>query len=217
MRIFGNVMNIGYITFREQLFQQGLFRIASVRLLFPGFNTDNLLNWQKKGYIVKLRNGWYCFNEFLSVPDNHFLIANSICEPSYISHQEALAYYGIIPEHIVDSVSMTTKKTKVFSVNGRTFKYYSLKSEYYFGYCLKEMKVNGIMRNFVIAEREKAILDFLYIFDFYKTARDFEELRLNQTILRNDIDWVKMDDYLARFGIRTMEKKVLSVKKVYDV
>ncbi len=217
LRIFRNMMNLNYIQFRGQLFSQGLFNIAAVRLLFPGFNTDNLLNWQTKGYIVKLRNGWYCFREFLSVPDHHFIIANSIYEPSYISHQEALAYYGLIPEYVVDSVSISTKKTNNFIVNGRNYKYYSLKSKYYFGYCLKDLSVNGLKRSFVIAEPEKAILDFLYIFDFYKTELDFEDLRLNETILRNEINWKKMSDYTARFEIATLEKKIATIKKVYEL
>jgi len=205
------------MVFREQLFPQALFNIASVRLLFPGFNTDNLLNWQKKGYLVKLRNGWYCFREFLSVPDHHFLIANSIYEPSYVSHQQALAFYGMIPEHIVDSVSVSTRKTNTFVVNGRNFKYYSINKKLYFGYCFKELSVNGLKRNFVIAEPEKAILDFLYIFDFYRTERDIEDLRLNNTVLRKNINWKKLTTYAARFELVSLEKKISMIKKVYDL
>jgi hypothetical protein len=53
-------MNIGFIQFREAFFMQGLFSTDHIRLQLPDFNTDNLLNWQKKGYIVKLPNKWYC-------------------------------------------------------------------------------------------------------------------------------------------------------------
>lgn len=208
-------MNTGFIQFREALFAQGLFSTDHVHLHFPNFNTDNLLYWQKKGYIMKLRNKWYCFMEFPAVPDSHFLIANQLYTPSYISHQEALAFYGMIPEHIVDSTSVTTKKTNSFKVLGRYYKYYSLKPELFFGYRLMSLTMNGIERNFLIAEKEKAILDLLYLFSFYKTQVDMEELRLNQHIMENEINWVKLDGYLKRFNSKTLISKMSVLKKVY--
>jgi len=208
-------MNLSFLQFKETLFQQGLFSVSHIRLFFPDFNSDNLLYWQKKGYIIRLRNGWYCFKEFTTIPDYHFLVANHIYTPSYISHQEALLFYGLIPEHIVDSTSVTTKKTAVFSLINRTYKYYSISPKYFFGYELKEMMVNGLKRNFMIADREKAILDLLYIFDFYKTEQDISELRFNDVVLGNDVDWKKMDHYLDMFNIKTLEKKIRLIQKVY--
>jgi len=210
-------MNISYIQFRDQFYQQSIFSIDHIRLIFPDFNTDNLLHWQKKGYIIKLRNKWYCFKEFTNIPDYNFLLANSIYAPSYISHQEALLFYGLIPEHIVDSVSITTKKTSEFIVLQRVYKYYSVKPEYFFGYRLLEMKVNDLKRNFMIADREKAILDLLYIYDFYKTEQDMEDLRLNDSVLENEVDWNKMNNYLDRFKIQTLDKKIRMIQKVYDI
>jgi predicted transcriptional regulator of viral defense system len=210
-------MNLQFLGFREAMFSQGIFHTSSVHVMFPGFNSDNLLNWQKKGYIVKLRNGWYCFREFLSYPDSHYLIANSIYQPSYISHQEALAFYGLIPEHVVDSVSVTTKKTMAFNVCGRVFKYYSVKTDLYFGYGLKDLSVNGEKRSFLMADPEKAILDLLYIYNFYRTDQDLAELRLNEAVLRNSVDWNKLSGYLTRFGIGSLEKKVMSLQKIYGL
>lgn len=65
-----------------------------------------------------MRRDWYCFSDCISIPEFSFIIANAIYGPSYISHQEALMFYGLIPEHIVGSTSMTTKKTKKFDVQG---------------------------------------------------------------------------------------------------
>lgn len=210
-------MKLNFIQFREALFRQGLFSGANVRLLFPGFNTDNLLQWQKKGYIIKLRNGWYCFKEFTSVTDHHYLVANNIYQPSYISHQEALMFYGLIPEYIVDSISITTKKTATFNISGHSYKYYSIKPEYFFGYCLMEMNVNGLRRNFMIADREKAILDLLYIYDFYTTERDIEEIRFNELVLEKEVDWNKVNNYLDKFKIKTLEKKIMLIQNIYNI
>ncbi len=210
-------MSVSYLEFRESLYPQGLFSISQVRLYFPDFNRDNLLSWQKKGYIIRLRRGWYCFREFMKVPEYNFLVANNIYAPSYVSHQEALLFYGLIPEHIVDSTSITTKKTAVFPVKGKVFKYYSVHPRFFFGYELKEMTANGFKRNFMIADREKAILDLLYIFDFYKTEQDIADIRFNEETLENDINWNRMEEYLKRFDIKILEKKVRLIQKIHQL
>jgi predicted transcriptional regulator of viral defense system len=210
-------MPLSYLEFREKLYPQGIFSVRQVRLYFPDFNSDNLLFWQKKGYILRLRKGWYCFREFTQVPEFSFLVANNLYAPSYISHQEALLFYGLIPEHIVDSTSITTKKTETFTVLNKNYKYYSIHPRFFFGYMLKNMAVNGLTRSFFIADREKAILDLLYLFDFYKTEEDLAEIRFNGSVLEKDIDWQKMDEYLGRFNIKILEKKVRLIRKIHQL
>jgi len=210
-------MPLNYLEFREKLFTQGIFSISQIRLYFPDFNSDNLLYWQKKGYILRLRKGWYCFNEFTQVPEFSFLVANNLYSPSYISHQEALHFYGLIPEHIVNSTSVTTKKTVTFNVLDKIYKYYSIHPRFFFGYVLKKMTVNGWTRSFMIADKEKAMLDLLYLFDFYKTEEDLAEIRFNESVLEKDIEWQKMDEYLGRFNIKILEKKVRLIRKIHQL
>jgi predicted transcriptional regulator of viral defense system len=210
-------MSLSFLQFKEALYPQGIFSVNHIRLLYPDFNSDNLLHWQKKGYILRLRNKWYCFREFTTITDFHYLIANAIYAPSYISHLEALLYYGLVPEHIVDSISVTTKKTATFSLLNRTYKYYSISPKYFFGYSLKEMSVNGITRNFLIADREKAILDFLYLYDFYNKEQEIEEIRFNEIVLESEVDWKKMDNYLERFNNKALERRIRLLPKVYQL
>jgi predicted transcriptional regulator of viral defense system len=186
-------------------------------LYFPAFNSDNLLFWQKKGYILRLRKGWYCFREFIQVPEFNFLVANNLYAPSYISHQEALLFYGLIPEHVVDSTSVTTKKTESFNVQGKIYKYYSIHPKFFFGYVLKNMTVSGFTRSFAIADREKAILDLLYLFPFYKSEEDLAEIRLNTSVLETDINWQRMDEYLGKFNLKILEKKVQLIRKIHQL
>jgi hypothetical protein len=123
----------------------------------------------------------------------------------------------LIPEHIVDSTSVTTKKTESFTVLGKVYKYYSIHPKFFFGYVLKNMTVNGQSRSFLIADREKAILDLLYFFDFYKTEEDLAEIRLNEVMLENDIDWQKMDEYLGRFSLKILDKKIRLIQKIFQL
>ncbi len=210
-------MSLNYIRFKEALSSQGIFSTDHIRLLFPGFNSDNLLHWQNKGYIIKLRNKWYCFSDTTTTPGFQFLVANLIYQPSYISHQEALAFYGLIPESVIDSVSVTTKKTMSFRALDRTFKYYSIHPRYFFGYEIKEMNASGIRRGFMMADREKAILDLLYLYDFYKTGPDISEIRFNDTVLGSDVDWDRMEQYLERFNNKSLEKKIDLLIKTYHL
>jgi hypothetical protein len=124
-------------------------------------------------------------------------------------------FYGIIPEHIVDSTSITTKKTNRFEVLGRNYKYYSVKLDLFFGYKLMSITINGSVRNILMADKEKAILDLIYLFNFYKTQSDIEELRLNENIMGSEFDWVKMDYYTRRFNSKILTEKVEILKKIF--
>jgi predicted transcriptional regulator of viral defense system len=208
---------MNYIQFQNTFIQFGIFSVKQIELYYPGFNTDNLLYWQKKKYINRLRNSLYCFADFLAIPDSDLLIANMVYTPSYISQQQALSFYGLIPEFIIDSTSITTKKTMNMMIDGRTFKYYSVKESLFFGYVYKELLINNLKRNVLMADREKALLDFLYIFNFNKNEQDLEQLRLNETILTEEVDWNKIQSYLDRFGSPGLDKKVKLIQNIYHI
>ncbi len=209
-------MNVGFLQFREVFFGQGLFSTPQIRLYFPGFNMDNLVRWQKKGYIIKLRNTWYCFKEFADQHDSSFLIANQIYAPSYISHQQAMMFYGMIPEHIVASTSVTTKKTASFEIMGRTYKYYSVKEELFFGYRLIDVNINGLKRSIMMADREKAMLDLLYLYPFYQSIDDLSNLRLNESVMEAELDWDRLHQYAERFKSKSMLKRVGFLKRLFN-
>ncbi|MFH1259498.1 MAG: type IV toxin-antitoxin system AbiEi family antitoxin domain-containing protein [Elusimicrobiota bacterium] len=60
----------------------------------------NKIIWRytQKGIFVRLRNGLYIFENLSLPPLWH--IANKVYQPSYISFETALSYYGIIPESV---------------------------------------------------------------------------------------------------------------------
>src|SRR3989338_6477780 len=66
------------------------------------FITTNLAS----GLFVKLRNNFYMLKD--SNP-SHYFIANKLYQPSYISLESALSYYGIIPETVYCITSVTAK------------------------------------------------------------------------------------------------------------
>ena len=106
-------------------------------------------------------------------------IANNLYRPSYISFEYALAYHGLIPEMTYMVTSATTKPTRQFAVNHLSFAYYTIKENAYTGYTMlrTDRSVSGKGNNinftklvvsdkdtdaFLMAEPEKALVDFLY-------------------------------------------------------
>ncbi|MCD7850081.1 MAG: hypothetical protein LUH63_10310, partial [Parabacteroides sp.] len=58
------------------------------------FDRNSLTRWVKKGYLIRLRQGYFAFSEYKSKPDYFLYFANRIYRPSYISLHTALSFYG---------------------------------------------------------------------------------------------------------------------------
>jgi len=131
-----------------------------------------LKNYSKKGVFEKIKNGLYILADD---PPNPFLIANRLYEPSYISFDTALSYYGIVPETIYSVTSATIKATRQFEARGILFTYQKIKKEAYMGY--RPMKYEG--ETVLIAEPEKALADYLYFVDLKKRELSYERMNLS--------------------------------------
>ena len=125
-------------------------------------NVHNQLNrWLKKGLIIKLKKGIYLLNknDRRNNPGQIFL-ANQLYEPSYVSLEFALNFYGLIPERAVEVTSVSTKKTARFSNEAGEYVYQHIKPEAFRGF--RSVKDDNGFSSF-IAEPEKAVVDFLYL------------------------------------------------------
>lgn len=180
-----------------------VFTLSDIRKTFPNFAGKNLVNWQTKGYLNKLKNGCYAFSDLKPTEYNRFLASNKLYEPSYVSMESALSYYGVIPEGVYSVQAISTRKTKNFSNALGTFHYHSLKSSLYFGYRLVH---EGDSIPFRIATLEKTLLDFLYLRSDIDCMEALEALRWNRDILAA-IDWPILEQYLELFNSRTLRKK----------
>ncbi|MCP4313718.1 MAG: hypothetical protein GY790_20890 [Bacteroidetes bacterium] len=182
-------------------------------------NLMNLVRWQEKGYILKLRNRWYAFNDAESHKNIAWLAANLIYSPSYVSLHSALSWYNLIPEMIATCTSVTTQKTNKFSTPLGSFDYHSLKPELFgFGYVLENMNSSGIgtSRQIMVATPQKTLLDFFYINSFYNTERDIEDLRLNETELGKIIN-PEFYQYLGRYQNKALERRIMKLTKLYGL
>ena len=148
--------------FRERVRKLPYFRANM--LMHMGDDKDilevQLCDWVKKGYVIKLRRGIYTLsNNQRSCPVSDYFLANNLYSPSYVSLEAALSHYHFIPERVYEVTSITPMKTMKFNNNLGRFTYRNIKASAFSHYEEQE-DVDGY--KFLIATKEKALLDFLY-------------------------------------------------------
>ena len=205
---------MNYLEFKNRMFDLACFNIHQVYAWKPDFDRNNFVRWSKKGLLIRLRQGYYTFPEYKAKPDFPLYFANRIYRPSFISLHTALAFYGMIPEAIVQITSITSIKTMSFSNDFGEYIYKSIREDLMFGYDLKPF-ADG--RTLQIASPEKALLDLLYLYPFYNTAQELEDLRLDESFLQDVLKKKLLEEYSSRFKNNALEKRVLLLIKTYGL
>lgn len=195
-----------YEIFRKNLIAKKIIETSDIYLLFPDFDSRRLCEWQEKGYITKIINGFYLFTDVEIDESVLMRIANVIYSHSYISFETALSYYGLIPEAVYQITSATTRKTKVFNTLQGSFGYRSISKNLFWGYTVNPE--NG----FIIATPEKAILDYLYLRKQFN-ENDLFEWRLNVDEYKKIVNGQTVEKYLRIFNNKTLTRKYAILKE----
>ena len=146
---------------------------------------------------LKVRNGLYALR--IDQPRDE-VVANRLYAPSYISFEYALSRYGIIPESVYTITSATTRITREFIVNNKSFTYSHIKKQVYRGY--KTEKIGGM--TVLMAEPEKALVDYLY-FVSLKRKTLIERLNVRDVKKKSVVKYVKL------FGRKSLIKLVKEI------
>ncbi len=160
------------ISSEELLFENRSYAVPQIRIQ----------RMVKKGELIPLKRGMYETDS--AAPG--FLMANAILGPSYISFEYALSYHSMIPERVITYTSATfgKNKKKEFTNSFGTFTYRDIPQEVYPYYYSRELYGN---RPYLIASREKALCDQLYIATPIRGIHDFEEFLFDGMRLDEDI------------------------------
>jgi hypothetical protein len=154
--------------FPSTLLLAGDVSIAQVRL--------QLSRWVKAGKLLQLRRGLYSLAPtWRKVTPHPFLVANRLQRGSYVSLQSALAFHGVIPEHvpIVTSVGPGRPETVHNPLGGFQFSHFV--GTLLFGYSHLEVA----LRQFAfMASPEKALLDLIHLTPGSDSQDYLKELRL---------------------------------------
>jgi predicted transcriptional regulator of viral defense system len=200
---------MNYLLFKKALEQFPVFSSQDIRKQFSDFDSRRLVEWQEKGYIIKLRRGYYSFKEIEKGEAFLYFSANKLYSPSYISLESALSYYNLIPEGVFTTVSITTRNTTMFSSPVGRFSYRNVKVQLFFGYRL--LNIGG--HTIKMAEPEKSLLDYLYL-NKIDTPDMLEGIRLNVSQLHDSLDFDKLHQYAGVFHSKVLQRRIQLLKKM---
>lgn len=115
---------------------------------------------------------------------------------------------------MVQITSVTTLKTANFQNEFGEYEYKSIRAELMFGY---DFKTIANARSIKLARPEKALLDLLYLYPFYNSEKEIEELRLDEDFLQDELDLQRLEDYLSGFKNKALQKRVRLLKSTYSL
>jgi len=200
-----------YLEFKKAFMEYPVFSVKDIQKRYSDFDNRRLVEWQQKGYLIKVKRGYYCFVE--RKKGEHFLYfaANKIYSPSYVSLESALGYYNLIPEGVFITTSLTTKNTANYDTPIGNFEYRHIKPALFFGYKLLQEKGLTIK----IAEPEKMILDYLYM-NSLNTLEAIEEMRFNDLLIKELISLDKLKQYQRVYSSKILDKRIRMFLKVIN-
>jgi len=196
---------------RKLIRKNPIFTFEDVLMLFPDENYANvkllLHNWTRIGKLTRIKKGLYCLTD-IDVFDNYFFAA-FIYSPAYISLESALNYYGIIPDIPQEVVSVTTNNTQEFNTVKGVYLFRRISNRLF--YSFKKVQKGPLF--YLIAEREKAVLDYLYYKSRGIYTKELEEIRFT---IDNDFDWDKFIDYGKDYNLPVTKKIIEKFIKMYE-
>lgn len=168
---------------------------ATIGSVYPSLTEKNkkVRLLEKNDEIIRLKRGLYVVNpEITGKPLSTELMANHIYAPSYVSMSSALRYFGLIPETVYETQSMTVKHARDFDTPYGRFSYTSISHEA-FPIGVRSLRGDGFA--FLIATPEKALCD-LIANTTHVNLRYIKEARL---YLEDDIR-IDMDEFFKMDG-----------------
>jgi len=174
LQVRGELLKRGVTIFSAQEFQR-IFHAPPSRAKYF------LEEYTHAGLFRRLKRGLYSLQDPSPSEEE---IANLLYRPSYISFEYALAAHNLLPEMVYAVTSATPKPTRTFVVAEKPFSYLTIKKQAFTGYL--PSRRNG--RTILIAEPEKALVDYLYFVSLSKKA-------LNDRLTLTQLDRNKIHAY----------------------
>ncbi len=173
----------------QPLFETGLLLSGDVD---PNDVRRQLSRWVSTGKLKQLRRGLYTLAPpYQKIFPHPFVIANFLMAGSYVSMQSALAHYGLIPEYVAQTWSVTTGRPSQWDGN---FCFQHIAPHLFFGYQRVDLTQG---QSAFVATPEKAILDLVHITPRADTIDYLRQLRL-QNLERLDMD--RLNELAQRTG-----------------
>lgn len=199
----------------EPVFETALFLAGDVD---SGDVRRQLSRWTKSGRLYQMRRGLYALAPpFQRNKPQPFVIANRLVPGSYITCQSALAYYGLIPEYVPMTISVSSARPGHWETPLGTFQFRHLKAELLRGYRLTELSVG--QRAF-IATPEKALIDLIYLHPGADRQDYLDELRLQNLEYLNRRELKRLADLIdipkLKRAVKQIEEMIQAEEREYE-
>jgi predicted transcriptional regulator of viral defense system len=189
--------------FPSALLLAGEVSTAEVRL--------QLSRWVKSGRLLQLRRGLYSLAPMWRKVEPHpFLVANRLQPGSFVSLQSALAFHGVIPEHVPVVTSVGPGRPETVHNPLGAFQFNHLAGSLFFGYSRMEVAT----RQFAfVASPEKALLDLIHLTPGADSENYLRELRLQNP---EAMDLSMLDELARRSGKAKLLRAARLVKRLLE-
>ena len=135
-----------------------------------------LSRWVKDGRLIQLRRGLYALASVWRKEEPHmYLVANRLQRGSYVSTQSALAFHGMIPEHVPVVTSLGPGRPETLRNSLGSFQFHHLAPALLFGYSQIEVAREQFA---FVASPEKALLDLIHMTPGADSVEYLRQLRL---------------------------------------
>jgi hypothetical protein len=94
-----------------------------------------------------------------------------------------------------------------------TYSYKKMREDLMFGY---ELMPFG-ERTISFGTPEKALLDLLWLYPFYNTPTEMEELRLDEDYMQEELNRERLAEYAARFDSKALDRRVKLLMTTYGL
>lgn len=159
-----------------------------------------LSRWVSEGKLIKLRRGLYSVSpKYSGISVHPFIAANAMVSASYVSCQSALAFHGVIPEHVPSVTSITSGNGDTLTNSLGSFIYRHVKPDHLWGFRSEHL---GEGRTARVATAEKALLDLVYLEPGGDTIPFLRQLRLNGEGISPDL----LKEAAARWGRKKLTR-----------
>ena len=171
-----------------------------------------LSRWVKAGRLLQLRRGLYALAPtWRKVEPHPFLVANRLQSGSYVSLQSALAFHGVIPEHVPVVTSVGQGRPETVHNPLGAFQFNHLTGALFFGYSRMEVAA----RQFAfVASPEKALLDLIHLTPGADSKDYLRELRLQNL---EAMDASTLDGLARRSGKAKLLRAARIVERHFSV
>ncbi len=150
-----------------------------------------------EGVFSRIKNNFYVLTDNLERYRRNDImkLSNYLQVPSYISLTTAMAQWNLTTQVQINTCEACCKRRSRENKAGQIiFSYFKISNKYYFGF----VKKDGIF----IAEKEKALIDALYLYSFGKYSLDFDALEIDKLDRRRVLELEKYYPQKTRKIIR---------------